>query len=58
LIKAKQLPDALVVEKSLNKGTTKVKSDKSVKTAVSEKQALTLHKKEGIDAIGNDDKGH
>jgi len=53
--KKKQLPDAFVIEKNLNSGMIKVKSDKSVK-AVGEKEALSLYQKGGFDAIGSDDK--
>jgi hypothetical protein len=54
--KARQLPDAFVVEKSLNEGMIKAKSDKSVKAAAGEKEAFTLYQKGGFDAIGSDDK--
>jgi hypothetical protein len=54
--KAKQLPDAFVVEKNLDVGMIKVKSDKSVKASAGEKEALTLYQKGGFDALGNDDK--
>lgn len=54
--KAKQLPDALVVEKNLNEGIIKVKTDKTIKATTGEKEAFALYQKGGFDAIGSDDK--
>lgn len=54
--KARQLPDALVLERNLNEGMIKVKTDKTVKETAGEKEALSLYQKGGFDAIGSDDK--
>lgn len=54
--KARQLPDALVIEKNLNEGMIKVKTDKTIKETAGEKEALSLYQKGGFDAIGSDDK--
>jgi hypothetical protein len=54
--KARQLPDALVVEKNLNEGMIKIRSDKTIKVAAGEKEALALYQKGGGDAVASDDK--
>jgi len=54
--KAKQLPDAFVVEKNLDEGLIKIKSGKRVKAGAGEKEALALYQAGRFDAIGSDDK--
>lgn len=54
--KARQLPDALVVERNLSEGMIKVKSDKTIKATAGEKEVLALYQKGGFDAVGSDDK--
>lgn len=54
--KARQLPDALVVEKNISEGKIKIKSDKTIKATAGEKEVLAIYQKGGFDAVGSDDK--
>ncbi len=54
--KAKDLPDALVIEKNIAEGMIKIKTDKTVKATEGEKEVLAFYQKGGFDAIGSDDK--
>ena len=54
--KSKDLPDAVVIEKNINAGRIKIRTDKTVQATEGEKEALALYQRGGFDAIGSDDK--